>query len=55
MIRPELYAVQDEVQGFALHPTWCRAHPLFKKEVGIEFFSHVISESAIEHYVRIVR
>jgi hypothetical protein len=27
-VGPELYAVQDKVQGFALHPTECRAYPL---------------------------
>jgi hypothetical protein len=53
MISPEFYTVQDEVQGLALHPKWCRARPLFKKEVGIEFFSLVVGESAIEHCVRI--
>jgi hypothetical protein len=53
MTNPELYTVQDEVQGLALHPMWCRARPLFKKEVGIELFSLAVSESAIEHCVRI--
>jgi len=27
MIGPELYVVQDEVQGIALHPIWCRTYP----------------------------
>jgi hypothetical protein len=37
MISPEFYTVQDEVQGLALHPKWCRALLFFNKEVRIEY------------------